>query len=170
MKKVAIVIVNAYLAIITRCPFRCFRAFALRVAGANIEKSVNLYLGVTIISPWRLRIEENTIVGKGVYLDSRGGLHIGRNCNISNEAAIWTAEHDIQDPGFKMILAPVTIGDRAWICFRSVIMPGVTVGEGSVVASGAVVTNDVPPFSVVAGIPAKVIGRRERELFYELHS
>jgi acetyltransferase-like isoleucine patch superfamily enzyme len=101
-------------------------------------------------------------------LDSRGGLTIGDNVNISDEVAIWTAEHDIQSPTFAYTTAPVVIGARAWLCFRSIILAGITLGEGCVVASGAVVTKDVAPFTVVAGIPAKVIGSRNRHLTYQL--
>jgi acetyltransferase-like isoleucine patch superfamily enzyme len=60
------------------------------------------------------------------------------------------------------------IGNYVWVCFRSIILPGVSVGQGSVVASGSVVAKDVPPFSVVAGAPARVIGTRNRALSYRL--
>jgi acetyltransferase-like isoleucine patch superfamily enzyme len=101
-------------------------------------------------------------------MDARGGLKIGSHCNISAEAAIWTAEHDIQSPEFAMTQAPVVIGDRAWICFRATVLPGVNIGEGSVVAAGAVVTRDVPPFSLAGGVPARVVGKRAGNLIYQL--
>ena len=63
----------------------------------------------------------------------------------------------------------MSIGDRAWLSFRATILPGVSVGEGAVVAAGAVVTSDVPPYAIVAGVPARVVGERSpRELSYEL--
>jgi acetyltransferase-like isoleucine patch superfamily enzyme len=103
-----------------------------------------------------------------VCLDARGGLAIGTNCNIADEIAVWTAEHDIQAADFAMTVGRVDIRDRVWLCFRSIVLPGVTVGEGSVVASATVVTKDVPPFSVVGGVPAKLIGNRNKLLTYQL--
>jgi maltose O-acetyltransferase len=62
----------------------------------------------------------------------------------------------------------VVIGDHAWIGYRALVLPGVTIGEGGVVAAGAVVTKDVPPYAIVAGNPARVVGQRTRDLTYEL--
>ncbi len=90
-------------------------------------------------------------------------MEIGENAVIAYEAIIWTLNHDYNDIHFCGKGAPVKIGAYAWICSRSIILPGVCVGEGAVVASGAVVTKDVPPYTVVAGIPAKVIGYREKK-------
>ena len=61
----------------------------------------------------------------------------------------------------------VIIGDRVWIGYRAIVLPGVTIGEGAVVGAGAVVTRDVSPYTIVAGNPAKVIGERTKELTYE---
>lgn len=62
-------------------------------------------------------------------------------------------------------LSSVAIGDYAWICCRSIILPGITIGEGAVVASGAIVTKDVPPYTIVGGTPAKIIGYREKKAY-----
>ena len=73
------------------------------------------------------------------------------------------------DPGFRAIAQPVIIEDYVFIGPRAIILPGVTLGKGAVVAAGAVVTKDVEPFSIVGGVPAKVIGEREpKELHYRL--
>jgi acetyltransferase-like isoleucine patch superfamily enzyme len=124
--------------------------------------------GVEVFSPWRLAVGSHTNIGRHVHLDARGDLKIGDNVNISDEVAVWTAEHDIQAEDFPIIRGPVIVENRVWLCFRSIILPGVRLGEGCVVASGAVVTKDVPPFTVVGGVPAKVIGDRNRCLTYEL--
>jgi maltose O-acetyltransferase len=79
-----------------------------------------------------------------------------------------TADHDLQDPGFAGRLGPITIGDRAWLASRSTVVRGVTIGEGAVVAAGAVVTQDVPPWTVVGGVPARKIGERSREQHYRI--
>jgi len=103
-------------------------------------------------------------------LDARRGLVIGNYVNFSSEVMIWTLQHDHNSPTFADKGGKVVIGDRAWISCRAIILPGVTIGEGAVVAAGAVVTKDVAPYTIVGGIPAKEIGKRNRDLTYELGS
>jgi acetyltransferase-like isoleucine patch superfamily enzyme len=100
-------------------------------------------------------------------LDGRNGITIGKNVNFSSEVALWTLQHDYNSPTFATSGGPIVIGDRAWISFRATILPGVTIGEGAVVAANSVVTKDVPPFTVVGGIPAKKIGERTTDLSYD---
>ena len=90
------------------------------------------------------------------------------NVNISSDVVLMTADHDIQSPSFEARQGPITIGSRAWLATRSMVLRGVDVGEGAVVAGGAVVIRDVAPFTLVGGVPAKVLGERTRELTYEL--
>ncbi len=80
---------------------------------------------------------------------------------IAYEAIIWTLNHDYNDINFCGKGAPVEIGEYVWICSRSIILPGIKIGKGAVVASGAIVTKDVPDYAIVGGVPAKVIGHRE---------
>ncbi len=161
-------LIDAGLFIGSRLPTHTLRVLALRLSGAKIGRDVALGRGVRVLDPWRLSIGEHTIIGTRVCLDARGGLVIGTNCNLSDDAAIWTAEHDIQSPDFAMIVGSVAIGDRVWLCFRSIVLPGVSIGEGSVVASSSVVSRDVSPFTLVGGVPARKIGERSRKLYYQL--
>ena len=100
-------------------------------------------------------------------IDDEGNLYsaakitIGTKVAISREAFICTASHDITKPERPLFTAPITICDGVWIGARAIILPGVTIGEGAVVAAGAVVTKDVDPFTVVGGNPAKFIKKRE---------
>ena len=80
-----------------------------------------------------------------------------------------TLGHDPQSSTFGDRGGDVIIGDRVWIGYGALVMPGITIGEGAVVAAGAVVTKDVEPFTIVAGVPAKPIGQRNRDLTYELN-
>ena len=106
-------------------------------------------------------------MGQDAFLDGRRGLRFGANVNLGGEVAIFTLQHDVRSESFAAIGGPVTVGDRAWISFRATILPGITIGEGAVVAAGAVVTKDVPPYTMVAGVPAKVIAERPRNLTYD---
>lgn len=103
----------------------------------------------------------NSTVNYGCTIDTRGGkVTIGDYVDIAPEVNIWTLEHDPQSLNHAAVGGPVTIHNHAWIANRVIILPGVTVGEGAVVAAGAVVTKDIPPFSIVGGVPARVIGNR----------
>ena len=124
-------------------------------------------MGVEVRRADRVIIGSNCVVNRDVLLDGRGGcLSIGNNVDIAQEVVIWTLGHDAHDDYHRDEGGPVTIGDYAWIGHRSVIMPGVTIGRGAVVAAGAVVTKDVPAMAIVAGVPAKVIGERRSKLLY----
>ena len=101
-------------------------------------------------------------IGPKVLLDGRCGLKIGKSAVIAYEAIIWTLNHDYNDIHFAGKGAPVEIGEYAWICSRSIILPGLKIGKGAV-ASNAVVTKDVPDFAIVGGVPAKIIGYREQK-------
>jgi len=81
---------------------------------------------------------------------------------------IYTREHDPQSPVFAESAGPVIIKDFAWVSSHAIVLPGVTVGRGAVVAAGAVVTKDVPALAIVGGNPARMIGERQPDLRYRL--
>jgi len=86
---------------------------------------------------------------------------MGSNCVVSAGAFVCTATHDITSPIFELVTRPVVMGDGVWVAGNAIVLPGVTLGEGAVVAAGAVVTKDVDAWTVVGGNPAKVLKRRE---------
>ncbi|OGG30645.1 hypothetical protein A3A63_02325 [Candidatus Gottesmanbacteria bacterium RIFCSPLOWO2_01_FULL_46_9] len=142
--------------------------------------------------PAGVAIGHNTVIGNDAFLDGRykrkwsgsdnklvryiqdfltpseRPLRIGNNVSIAGEVRIYTMEHDVDDPDFAEIAAPVVIEDYVVVGTRVTILPGVTIGKGAVVASGAVVTRDVPPFTVVGGVPAVFIKNRSKDLRYNL--
>ena len=155
-----------FTAVMSRMPALLLRRGALRLLKATIGPGVVLYSGVFVRSPWRLVIGRGTVVGHNCHLDARGSLSIGNHVNISSEANIWTNEHDPHSNDFAITGAPVRIGDHAWLGNRSIILPGVTIGRGAVVCSGAVVTRDVEELAIVGGVPARRIGTRRSTLDY----
>ena len=148
------------MSIIKHIPSRTLRTCLLRWAGASISKSVSMFASVDIRFPKGLQIEEGCAIGPRVLLDARKGLLIHKNATIAYDAIIWTMHHDMNSSDFHAVGGSVEIGEYAWICSRSIILPGVRIGRGAVVASGAVVTNDVEDYSIVGGVPAKKIGER----------
>lgn len=153
---------------ISYLPFHTLRIFLMRCLKARIGRNVGLYRGFSVRRPSRLSIGNSTVIGHGALLDARMGLIIGSNVNLSNEVMIWTLHHDYNDPGFAAVGQPVIIEDYVWVCSRAVILPGVTIGRGAVVAAGAVVARDVLPYTVVGGVPAKRIADRNPNLTYDL--
>jgi len=111
-------------------------------------------------------IGNNCVINREVYLDGRVGVVIGNNVNVSFQTCILSLHHDHNSPSFAAVGAVVTIHDHAWIGARATLLPGVTIGEGAVVAAGAVVTRDVAPYEVVGGVPAKKIAERNRDIQY----
>jgi acetyltransferase-like isoleucine patch superfamily enzyme len=155
--------------VIARLPARWLRHRLYRRMGMRLAPTACIHRGLEVRAPAAIEIGDGSVIGFDVILDGRAGLRLGRHVNVSSSVAIWTIQHDHRDPEFRSVGAPVVVGDRAWLSFRCIVLPGVTIGEGAVVAAGAVVTRDVPPYAIVAGVPAQVIGEREpRDLSYDL--
>jgi len=128
----------------------------------------SVHRGCRFYRPSGVQIGVHTVINRDVVLDGRQGLVIGDNVSISEGVAFFTLEHDPNSPTFENRGAPIRIGDRAFVGARAMVLPGVTIGEGAVVAAEAVVTRDVEPYQIVAGVPARPIGQRAPDLTYTL--
>ena len=159
----------AFNAIGTHIPSHKVRQAWLRHLGAEIGERCAIFRGTTVLASRNLRLGSGCVVGERCLLDaSGGGIFIEDNVNVSSDVVVMTADHDIQSSSFEARQAPVRVGSRAWLATRSMVLRGVDVGEGAVVAAGAVVVGNVAPFTVVGGVPAKVLGERTHQLTYEL--
>jgi acetyltransferase-like isoleucine patch superfamily enzyme len=135
--------------------------FYRRVMKFEIGKGSTILMGCTFDCAGGLIMGKDSVINSNCRIDLRGTVKIGDNVSISNETTILTADHDMDSPGMDGRKFPMEIGDCCWIGTRAMILPGVKIGTGAVVAAGAVVTKDVNPFEVVAGVPAKVIKIRK---------
>lgn len=109
------------------------------------------------------------LLGTAVFFDGRDTLAIGNHVDIASEVMIYNSEHDHNASDFHAISAPVVIEDYVFIGPRAIILPGVRIGKGAIVAAGAVVTKDVAPMTIVGGVPARPISTRMvQELHYTL--
>jgi maltose O-acetyltransferase len=144
-------------------PSHYFRRFVFRLGGVEIGKGSAFHAGIRFYNAHNIKIGSDSIIGEGTVLDGRDKLTIGDHADIASEVMIYNSQHDINDPDFKAVSAPVEIGDYVFIGPRAIILPGVKIGRGAVVAAGAVVTKDVPEFIIVGGVPAKEIGERENK-------
>ncbi|MBD0831208.1 acyltransferase [Aestuariibaculum sp. TT11] len=152
--------------IINKIPFYFIRHFYYRyVVGIELGKGSSIHMNVTI-NKRKIKIGLNSAINRGCYLDGRGGLDIGDNVSISPGVQLITATHDVNSPDFKYITKEIKIEKHVWIGTNAIIMPGITLGEGVVVAAGAVVTKSVEPYHIVGGVPAKVISKRNKSLNY----
>lgn len=153
--------------IINKIPSRHLRKWFDQLLGARLGKGSYTFRRTEVYFPKGLYIGNNSTVGWFTLMDARGGLYIGNNVVIASYVKIIDGKHDINSSGFEASFAPIVIKDYAWICTGAIILQGVTIGKGSVVAAGAVVTKDVPEYTIVGGNPAKKIGDRlERNYNY----
>jgi len=143
-------------------PLHTVRKFFYRTSGMKIGKGSNVHMWARFFMPSGITIGEDTIVGNNVFLDGRAPIIVGNHVDIAAEVMIYSSQHDIDDPEFKAVLKPITIGNYVFIGPRTILLPGVTIGEGAIVAAGAVVVKSVAPFTVVGGVPATKI--RDRKL------
>jgi acetyltransferase-like isoleucine patch superfamily enzyme len=149
-------------------PSHRLRLLIYRLLGLHVGKKSVIYGRAELRSPRGISIGNHTVIGHCAILDGRGELVIGDNVNVSTGVWIWTVQHNKDDPYFSGVKGRVIIEDYAWISCRTTILPGITVGKGAVVCAGAVVTKDVRPYEVVAGVPARKIGDRPKDLRYQL--
>ncbi len=142
------------------------------IQGIELGKNVVIYSNCEIRNPTKLKIGNGTIIGNNAILDARAGLELGENVNLSSNVSIWTLQHDYRDRDFACTpehFGPVKICDRAWIGPNVIILHDVTVGEGAVVAAGAVVTKNVPPFTLYGGGACQTNRRKTKEHTVCLH-
>ena len=150
-------------------PFHSLRKFFYRLAGVRMGRGSTIHMWANFYQPKNITIGQDTIIGDHCFLDGRAPLKIGSHVAIASQVLIYNSEHDIHSEDFRPIEEPVTIEDYVFIGARVIILPGIKIGKGAVVASGAVVTKDVPPMTIVGGVPAREIGKRKvKNLNYRL--
>jgi maltose O-acetyltransferase len=122
-------------------------------------------MGCKFFLPNGVTVGSDTIIGSNAFLDGRDKLAIGDHVDIASDVMIYNSEHDIHDKYFSSKDGGVIVGDYAFIGPRAIILPGVRLGKGAVVAAGAVVTKNVSEGKIVAGVPAKEIGGRKLDKY-----
>lgn len=139
------------------------------IMGFCIGSKSSILTDLKVASRGNIIVGRNTVINNSCRFDNRFPITIGDNVSITYGTMILTKGHDIDDPGFTTKGASVRIEDYVWVCARATILPGVRLGRGCVVLSGAVVTKDVPEYCVVGGNPASFVRHRPRNQAYQLH-
>jgi maltose O-acetyltransferase len=146
-------------------------AWYRHVLGWQIASDARILMGQHLQTGGARSGRHKVSIGKGSVINDHcrmhinGGITIGERVSISAGTWLLTGGHDMNDTQFTTIYRPISIGNAVWIGARATILAGVTIGDGAVVMAGAVVSRDVPPYTVVGGVPAKVIKQRDPQKF-----
>lgn len=138
-------------------PMHGWRRFLLRRFGARVGAGAHPYPTARIWAPWNLVVGSNGCLGPGCDIYNVARVELGDDAIVSQKAYVCTASHEIHEPGFALTAAPVAIRKGAWVAAAAFVGPGVTIGEGAVVAACAVAMRDVERGQVVVGNPARPV-------------
>jgi putative colanic acid biosynthesis acetyltransferase WcaF len=144
----------------TWIPGSAWRRALLRAFGASVGRGVVIKSRVRIKFPWRLAVGDSVWIGENAWFDNPEWVRIEANVCVSQGAYLCTGSHDHTAENFGPIARPISLGDQCWIGARSIVGPGVSVGQGAVTAFATVVLRDVAPWTVIAGNPARVVATR----------
>jgi putative colanic acid biosynthesis acetyltransferase WcaF len=150
-----------WLLVLSPRPLFGWRRMVLRLFGARVGMQVHVYPSTRIAMPWNLELGDWAAVGDEALLYSLGKIRIGAHVTVSYRAHLCAGTHDFRDPKLPLLKPPIDIRPGAWIGTEAFIGPGVTVGAAALVGARAVVVRNVPDHAVVAGNPARVVGRRD---------
>jgi putative colanic acid biosynthesis acetyltransferase WcaF len=143
-------------------PLHRWRSFLLRCFGARLGAGCHIYASAKIWAPWNLECGRWACISNDAEIYNPVSVVLGEGAVVSQGAFLCAASHDYKDPGFPLIHGAIVVGKKAWVAARAIVLMGVTIGEGSVVGAGSVVTSDVPPNTVCAGNPARVVKKINR--------
>lgn len=134
------------------------RALFSRLTGRPVDESFTLFPPFYTDCGKNLTVGKNVFINTGCRFQDQGGITLGDGTLIGHNVVLATLNHD-EDPARRAAMhpAPITVGKNVWIGANATVVPGVAVGDGAIVAAGAVVTKDVPPDTVVGGVPARII-------------
>ncbi|MBQ7496873.1 MAG: sugar O-acetyltransferase [Selenomonas sp.] len=131
------------------------------ITGEVVDESLRMFPPLYADYGRNIHLGKNVFINSCCHFQDQGGIYIGDHVLIGHNVVLATIDHDLNPFDRHNHYAPIHICDRVWIGASAVITKGVTIGEGAVVAAGAVVTKDVQPFTVVGGVPAKIIKKIE---------
>jgi len=167
---VGTIVAFGYNAIVSWIPSRRVRHGFLRLWLGAFGDGTGVQRGCRFLNGRKVHFGCRAVANFGCLFDGRHyEIRIGEDVSIGPEAALLTLGHEPNAPDFADRGGPVTIGDRVWIGYRAIVLPGVEIGEGAVIGAGSVVARNVPPFAIVVGSPAQIVGERRHDLTYRLN-
>lgn len=141
-------------------PLSRIKCRLLRAFGATIGAGLVMKPNVRVKFPWKLTVGNNCWIGQDVWIDNLAEVTLGDDVCLSQGAYLCTGSHDIRKESFDLITRPVRVERGAWIGAKAILLPGTTIGAGTVVAAGSVVRGAIGEDALIAGNPAEVVGAR----------
>ena len=137
-----------------------WRAALLRLFGATLGPRCRFYPASRVWAPWNLTCEDTVMVADGAELYNPAPLYLSSHAIVSQGAYLCGATHDYDDPAFPVISFPSRLGRYAWVAARACVAPGVNLGDGAILGLASLATNDLEPWSIYAGVPARKVKDR----------
>lgn len=141
-------------------PLNAWRLAWLRLFGATMSGAPFVHGRATVVRPWNLTLGERACLGEGSVAYCLDRIELGAGATLAQGAYLCTGTHDFEQPHTPLKTAAIVVGAHAFIGLRAIVLPGVSIGEGSVIGAGAVVTRDTDAWAVYGGNPARRIGSR----------
>lgn len=141
-------------------PSSSFRRWLLRLFGAKIGVGVYIKPGVRVKFPWYLEVRDHSWLGEDLWVDNLAQVTIGPHACVSQGAYLCTGNHDWASSNMKLFRRPIVCGLGSWVGARSLVGPGVTIGEGAVLTAGSVASKSIPAFEIHGGNPASFVRHR----------
>lgn len=144
-------------------PLNGWRLAVLRLFGCHVDGRPFVHPRARIQVPWRVRLADGATIGDRTNLYSLGEIVIGRRAIVAQEAYLSTGSHEFSRRHMPLVTDRIVVGDDAFVGARAILLPGVQIGERSIVGAGSVVTRDVPSNTIVAGNPSRPLRSRSDE-------
>lgn len=144
-------------------PFHAWRSTLLRCFGAQVGRNCHIYPAAKIWAPWNLLCGNEAGIADGAILYNQAKIQLGDRVVISQGAHLCTGTHRYTSPNFELVAQPIVVGANAWLCAEAFVHPGVKIGDGAVIGARAVVTKDMPAWTVCAGHPCIPIKPRQMQ-------
>ncbi|NJK34958.1 MAG: colanic acid biosynthesis acetyltransferase WcaF [Oscillatoriales cyanobacterium SM2_2_1] len=143
-------------------PFSSLKVWVLRCFGAKLGQQVRLKNGIRVKFPWRLVVGDRTWIGEEVWIDNLATVTLGSDVCVSQGVYFCTGNHDWGREDFCLRTAPIHLEDQVWLAAKTIVAPGVTLGEGTVVILGSTVLHSLKPWTICGGHPAIALKPRPR--------
>ena len=140
--------------------WRSWRTAIYRLFGAQIARDANIRASARVWAPWHLHMGHRSSLGPRVICYNMAMISFEDDVIVSQGAHLCAGSHDIEDPDFQLVAAPITIGSNCWIAAEAFVGPGVSIGEGAVLGARSVAFGDLAPWTVYVGNPAKPVKAR----------
>lgn len=141
-------------------PLHPWRRMVLRAFGGRIAASARVHASVQIWLPANLELGANALVGPGARIYNQGHIRIGARSVISQGAYLCASTHDVADPDFQLVVRPIAIGENCWVAADAFVGPGVTMGDGSVLAARGALFSSTERDTIYRGNPAAAVKKR----------